>query len=63
MNGVHSPGTIVELANDAMTVACGEGALRVGMVQLEGKNPMRLRDLLNGRPGYFVRGSVLLTAA
>lgn len=63
ISSVHSPGTIVELGNDAMTVACGEGALRVGMVQLEGKNPMRLRDLLNGRPGYFERGSMLLAAA
>ncbi|MGV3592172.1 MAG: methionyl-tRNA formyltransferase [Gammaproteobacteria bacterium] len=58
----HHPGTVTEMNNDAMTVACGSGSLRIREVQLEGKNPMTLRDLLNGRPGYFQRGSLLLPA-
>jgi methionyl-tRNA formyltransferase len=58
----HAPGTVVDMTADAMTVACGNGALVVSQVQLEGKNPMTLRELLNGRAGYFVRGSQLLSA-
>jgi methionyl-tRNA formyltransferase len=57
-----APGTVVDLNSDAMTVACGADALTLTQVQLEGKNPMTLRELLNGRPGYFERGSVLLPA-
>lgn len=58
----QSPGTVTDMNHDAMTVACGGGSLRIREVQLEGKNPMALRDLLNGRPGYFQRGSLLLPA-
>jgi methionyl-tRNA formyltransferase len=57
-----APGTLVDVTPDAMTVACGRDALVISLVQLEGKNPMTLRELLNGRPGYFERGSVLLPA-
>ncbi len=59
----HAPGTIVDLSQDAMTVACGNDALVISLVQLEGKNPMTLRELLNGRPGYFAPGSLLLPAS
>jgi methionyl-tRNA formyltransferase len=59
----QSPGTVIDISNDGMRVACGSGSLFVREVQLEGKNPMNLRDLLNGRPGYFQRGSVLLSAS
>ncbi|MDY6984590.1 MAG: methionyl-tRNA formyltransferase [Pseudomonadota bacterium] len=58
----QSPGTVFDVSNDGMRVACGTGTLFIREVQLEGKNPMNLRDLLNGRPGYFQRGSVLLPA-
>lgn len=58
----QSPGTVLDVSNDGMRVACGSGNLFIREVQLEGKNPMSLRDLLNGRPGYFQRGSVLLPA-
>jgi len=62
--GVHAaPGTVVDIDHDAMTVACGNDALVIDQVQLEGKNPMTLRELLNGRPGYFSRGALLLPAA
>lgn len=59
----QTPGTVTDMDGDAMTVACASGSLRIHEVQLEGKNPMALRDLLNGRPGYFQRGSVLLPAS
>jgi methionyl-tRNA formyltransferase len=57
-----APGTVIDMNADTMTVACGTDALVITQVQLEGKNPMTLRELLNGRPGYFARGSVLLSA-
>jgi methionyl-tRNA formyltransferase len=56
------PGSVVDVTPDAMTVACGKDALVISLVQLEGKNPMTLRELLNGRPGYFQRGTVLQPA-
>lgn len=57
------PGTIVRMSPDVMTVSCGDGALEIDKVQLEGKNPMTLRELLNGHPGYFKSGSLLLPAS
>jgi methionyl-tRNA formyltransferase len=57
-----APGTVLDINVDAMTIACGKDALIISRVQLEGKNPMTLRELMNGRPGYFRPGSVLLSA-
>jgi methionyl-tRNA formyltransferase len=57
-----APGSVIDMNPDAMTVACGSDALAITQVQLEGKNPMTLRELLNGRPDYFQRGSMLLPA-
>ena len=56
-------GSVVDVTSDAMTVVCGTDALTVNRVQLEGKNPMTLREVLNGRPGYFQRGSILSPAS
>ena len=58
----QTPGTVVDMSADTMTVACGTDALSIDLVQLEGKNPMTLRELLNGRPHYFQRGRALLSA-
>lgn len=57
-----APGTVIDMNADAMTVVCGTDALVISQIQLEGKNAMTLRELLNGRPGYFARGSLLLSA-
>jgi methionyl-tRNA formyltransferase len=37
-------------------VACGEGALEVLTVQLEGKNPVTVAALCNGHPDYVAAG-------
>jgi methionyl-tRNA formyltransferase len=47
---------------DEMTIGCGAETLTVSQVQLEGKNPMTLRELLNGRPAYFQRDAILASA-
>ncbi len=56
------PGTIMEITHARMLIACGTGSLEVSEVQLEGKTPMPLPVLLNGRPDFFQRGSQLLSA-
>lgn len=43
-----APGTILEVTKDHIVVACGDGALVLNEVQLEGKKRMRVHDLLLG---------------
>jgi len=43
--GRGKPGTVLD---DRLTVACGEGALRLTEVQRAGKRPMRAEDFLRG---------------
>jgi len=44
------PGTIVEARKDRLIVACGEGALALGTVQLEGKKALPVQSFLAGMP-------------
>lgn len=47
--GEAAPGTIVEIAKDSFTVACGNNSqLRLTQVQPAGKKAMFVRDFLNG---------------
>jgi methionyl-tRNA formyltransferase len=46
-NGSGSPGTIL---NDGLTVACGEGALRILELQRAGKQVMTAEEFLRGSP-------------
>ena len=43
-------GTPGETLDDVLTVACGEGAIRVTRIQRAGKPAMDSADLLRGRP-------------
>ncbi len=45
--GSAQPGTLLD---DRLTVACGEGALRLTQVQRAGKQPMAAEDFLRGTP-------------
>ena len=45
--GSGTPGTVLD---DRLTVACGEGALRLTRLQRAGKPPMAAADLLRGKP-------------
>lgn len=47
---VREPGTILNAHGDHLTVATGEGVLRLLAVQPEGKRAMAVRDFLAGRP-------------
>ena len=46
------PGSVIQTGKEFFDVACGEGALRVLTVQLEGKKKMSVKDFLLG---YDVR--------
>ncbi len=47
VGGGGPPGTVIGLP---LTVACGEGALRLDMVQRQGRKPMAAEDLQRGFP-------------
>lgn len=44
-DGNGDPGTVLD---DGKAIACGEGVLRLRLVQRPGKRPMGMRDFLNG---------------
>jgi len=52
--GSGEPGTVLD---DALTVACGDGALRLVQVQRAGRAAMAAGDFLRGHP--VAAGSVL----
>ncbi len=45
--GSGAPGTVLD---DAFTISCGEGAVRLTQVQREGKRPMPAQEFLRGAP-------------
>jgi methionyl-tRNA formyltransferase len=45
--GAGAPGTILD---DRLTIACGEGAIRIVELQRAGKAPMKAADFLRGTP-------------
>jgi len=54
-----APGEISRLDRQGMVVACGRGALLVREVQLPGRNPVSIADLLNSRQSLFQTGARL----
>jgi methionyl-tRNA formyltransferase len=42
------PGTVLAIDRESFVVACGEGAVRILRVQLEGRGPADVREFLNG---------------
>jgi methionyl-tRNA formyltransferase len=58
-----TPGTIVKVSDHSFLVACGEGALDVREVQLEGKNAVTVAALRNGHPDYLAVGQGFAAAA
>ena len=53
-NGAGKPGRVLD---DELTVACGEGAIRLLELQREGRKPMRAEEFLRGTP--IPRGTML----
>ncbi len=45
--GSGAPGTVLD---DRLTIACGDGAVRLTQVQRAGKQPMAVEEFLRGTP-------------
>lgn len=56
-----APGTILAACRDGLTVACGEGALRLTRLQLPGGKPLAFAELYHSRREQFAVGQVLGT--
>jgi len=55
--GTALPGTIVKSPDKgALTIVCADGVLSVTELQLPGKNPVSVRDIMNSRPTLFAAG-------
>ncbi len=48
--GHGEPGTVLSAGTDGLRIACGEGVLRVGELQLPGKKRLPSPEFLRGRP-------------
>ncbi|MDP2504630.1 methionyl-tRNA formyltransferase [Oceanobacter sp. 3_MG-2023] len=57
-----TPGTIVAVGSQGLDIACGSGLLRLTRVQLAGKKPMNVADLINGQPHLFQPHYVLASS-
>lgn len=55
-----APGTVIKLDSDRIIVACGEGAIAITQLQIPGKKPMAVADLLRGNSDLFNRGDNLM---
>ncbi|MBD2836925.1 methionyl-tRNA formyltransferase [Pseudomonas sp. JM0905a] len=58
-DGKGAPGQILAASKDGLTVACGDGALRLTRLQLPGGKPLNFADLFNSRREQFAVGKVL----
>jgi methionyl-tRNA formyltransferase len=58
--GQGQPGQILAASKDGLTVACGDGALRLTRLQLPGGKPLAFSDLYNSRREQFAVGLVLV---
>lgn len=59
-DGRGAPGSILDASRDGLTVACGEGALRLTRLQLPGGKPLAFSELYNSRREQFAPGLVLV---
>lgn len=57
--GRGAPGTVLAADKTGLTVACGDGALRLTRLQLPGGKPLAFADLYNSRREQFAPGLVL----
>ena len=53
--GAGAPGTVLD---DRLTIACGEGAVRILEVQRAGKQPMKAEEFLRGSRCHPARSCV-----
>ena len=51
VDAVGAPGSVLAAGREGIVVACGEGALRLEVLQRDGGRAVTAADLLNARPG------------
>lgn len=49
-----NPGTIIKLTNRMMIVACGKGAINLEIIQMAGKKPLLINQIVNGNHPFIV---------
>ncbi len=59
----HIAGTILAVDKHGINVATGDGVLQLTKLQLPGKKPLAVADILNGRADWFVAGQAINGAA
>ena len=50
VEGAGEPGKVLDATGDGVVVACGDGAIRIGALQLPGKKMLPADDFLRGHP-------------
>ncbi len=55
----EAPGTITQVTSDCVWVACGQGQLILQQVQLPGKKPLAVAEVLRGHPDLIRKGDRL----
>jgi methionyl-tRNA formyltransferase len=55
----HEAGTIINVDKDGIEVACGEHNLLLSQLQIPGKKPQNVGDIINGKPDLFIVGQKL----
>ncbi|GIU34956.1 methionyl-tRNA formyltransferase [Shewanella schlegeliana] len=53
------PGTILSADKNGISIATGEGVLTITQMQLPGKKPLSVADILNARGDWFTPGTLL----
>ncbi|XQP55759.1 MAG: methionyl-tRNA formyltransferase [Mycoplasmoidaceae bacterium] len=48
------PGNIVQLTNEAIVVQCGQNAMKLQIIQMEGKRPLLIKQIVNGNHPFRV---------
>lgn len=49
-----APGLIIQLTNQAMVVACGQNAMKLEIIQMAGKKPLLINQIVNGNHPFKV---------
>lgn len=57
-----NPGEVLSCDKEGLVIGCGRGSLCITQVQLAGKKPVSISDLLNARPDQFRPGMTLQPA-
>lgn len=58
-NNSQPPGRIIEVSPSGIRVSCGDNSLLLQQVQLPGKKPVSIEELLRGHPALFSEGEQL----